>query len=304
MGRWILLILVFSVGLVNSKTILAQTPSSSSAPRLVVSVFQQLDVTKKLPPLLQLINNAYQTRTGEQALSVDQVRQGFGGHFGPKVLRGCRAKVSCLTKKMKAPFPKASLGIFLGVGGLGDSILLKIILADLKTGKTLKEVRQSFNNLKDAKAKLPSIMAKLFPNYGSVRWTGLPKDATATLNGRSTKLTTATLPLAANKAASITVKAKGYKPKTFSATVKPNEQKTFPAAMTKTKPPPSRLVRRPPPPRREPGGKAQPVTQKWWFWTIIGVAAVGTGVGVAVGVMSQPSRKEGDYIPAEVPAPK
>jgi len=31
-----------------------------------------------------------------------------------------------------------------------------------------------------------------------------------------------------------------------------------------------------------------PVTSQWWFWTLIGVVAVGAGVGIAVGVSSIP----------------
>ncbi|TNE49149.1 MAG: hypothetical protein EP343_12775 [Deltaproteobacteria bacterium] len=298
MGRWILLVLGVSLSLFSNKPAAAQTAPAAPPQRLVVAVFQQLDETKKLPPLLQSFNEAYRRRTGQIALKVQQVREGFGGHFGPKVLRGCRAKAGCLTKKLKVFFPKATLGIFLGVGGLGDSILLKIVLADLTTGKELKQLRQSFSNLNDAKAKLPGLMAKMFPNYGTIRWSGLPKGASITVQGRTFE--PPVLPLPGGQKTSVEVKAPGYKAKSFTLEVAANKEKTVTVKLKKEKK--TVIVRRPPPPIRQPG-TSQPVTKKWWFWTIIGVAAVGAGVGVVAGVLSQPSRKEGDFIPVELPTP-
>lgn len=51
------------------------------------------------------------------------------------------------------------------------------------------------------------------------------------------------------------------------------------------------------------GAEAPRLTQRWWFWTIVGVAAIGAGVGIGVGVSGSERASPGTLAPGRVQLP-
>lgn len=281
-------------------TISAQSLPQSSA-QLVIAVTQQLDESKQLPPLLSLLLAGYEEHTGNATVSLDQMKQKLG-HYGPKLLGDCQTKVTCLTQKIRPLFPGVPYGLFVGVGGLGDTLLLNLVLVDLSQGKDIKQLNQTFNHLQDMKNKLPQVMKQLFPNFGKIRFTRLPSDAIVMVEKKTHTSPNLWRPVPANQPLSVLITASGYQSKKETLQIKPGESLELKWELERLQSPPRRLVRTPPPPRTDPNPGAKPVTQQWWFWTIIGVVAVGTGVGVTVGILSsQKQRKEGDFVAIDIP---
>lgn len=277
-----------------------QSPPQPS-PQIIIAVFQQLDESKQLAPLLQSLIQAYEDQTGQTAVSLDNIKQ-ILGHYGPKLLGDCQAKVACLTQKIRTPFPTVPYGLFLGVGGLGDTLLLNMVLIDLKTGTELKQGNHTFTRTQDIKTKLPDVMKELFPNYGKIRYLGLPPRAILTIQGKVFRSPKQWNPVPANQDVQILVTAPGHQSTKQTLQVKPGERREQTLRLLSLTIPPRRVVGQPPIPRIPDTPSTPPITQRWWFWTIVGVVVVGAGVGVTVGVLSnQKQRKEGEFVAIEVP---
>lgn len=271
-------------------------------PKLVIAVFQKLDDSKKLPPLLALLQKAYTKRTSEATISSNELKKRLG-HYGPKLFGQCKLKAACLSQKMKKFFPNVQYGLFLGVGGLGDAVLLNMVLIDLRTGKEAKRLNQAFSNQNDANAKLPQVMKQLFPNYASIRWQGLPSNSTATINGRIFEKPQNWVGVPANQTLQIVLQSSGFRPDSRQVKLTPNSQITQIVKLVPNQQKPDlRLGKGKVPPSR-PSPKSQPITRKWWLWTLVGLAAAGAAAGVTVGVLaSQRKRTRNGFIPVDVPS--
>lgn len=272
------------------------TSTAWATPRLATAVYQSLGVKKRLPIILEAVRSAYTQRTGEAALSLSNINLNLE-NFGLSKLGNCAQKIPCLLKTSKENLPRSvHHALYLGVGAIGQKILVQFILLDLKQNKRVLQKNQSFANMSELKTKMYPLMKTFFPNYGKVKIIGSPLGAQIEIDGRERgKLPSKALPVPSQRAIQVRVYAPKYNDWTQKLTFEREKTRTLQIKLTpkavKKRKVLVRLIPRPRPLRRKPlqpkpKAKGTPFYKTWWFWTATGVVVAG-GVAATVGIVSQ-----------------
>jgi len=258
--------------------------AAAPPPKAAIAAFQALGVEKILPSLLGQLRKAYEQHTGQKALNPIAVQTHLGA-LGLKKLGACAQKIPCLINTTRQSLSKElTHAIYVGVGGIGQKLLVRYIVLDLKKGKALHQVNQSYAGMTAFKAAVTKQIKAFFPHFASLRIKGSPAGATVFLNDTPQgKLPTAIIKASTKQPIALRILAEGHKVYETQLQLKPGKLMELTVKLKKLKV--VAIRKRPPVQRRPEPPKITPITQKGWFWAVIGVGAAAVAGGVVAGVL-------------------
>jgi hypothetical protein len=281
-------------------------PLSKPQPSILIAIIQQIGSTDNMPRILQFVREAYSQHTGLATISQEELQSKLGD-YGASLLSSCSAQIPCIVEKIRPHF-STPLGLFLGIGGLEDTILVNFLLVDLRTTSEIMRFTHTFNKLQEIPQQIPQLMQKLFPNYAALRFQGLPPEAKIQIDQHRYTATSEWIPVPAQRLLSVEITAPEHENMRLELQLAPGQRETRTITMKKvavvkaptddkTAQPPPLIHKKPPPP------VAKEWYKNWVVWTITGgVVALGIGVGITAAVLSRNKRNDADgFIPIEVP---